>query len=123
MRHDIYIYYYSYTVLTQISLLVVVGDLAEGKTVCGSINPAPLVWGLVDWYVAKDWHTLLLIFNRVAPMMYGVILMSLALFKGVEFRKMSFGFKGFNLVHLLIQDQLIYFVLLVNHKTKLFKSS
>lgn len=44
-------------------------------------------------------------------MVYGIILMALALFKAAEFWRMSAGFKGFNLVKVLIEDQAIYFVL------------
>lgn len=44
-------------------------------------------------------------------MAYGVILMALALYKAAEFWRLSSGFKGFNLMKVLIIDQAIYFVL------------
>lgn len=37
--------------------------------------------------------------------------MFLALYKAAEFWRMSAGFKGFNLVKVLIKDQAIYFML------------
>lgn len=44
-------------------------------------------------------------------MAYGVILMVLAIYKAAEFWRLSSGFKGLNLVKVLIVDQIIYFVL------------
>lgn len=44
-------------------------------------------------------------------MMYGLILMVLALYKAAQFWTMSAGFKGFALVKVLVQDQVIYFVM------------
>lgn len=44
-------------------------------------------------------------------MVYGVILMILAVYKAAEFWRLSSGFEGFNLVKVLIVDQIIYFVL------------
>lgn len=44
-------------------------------------------------------------------MIYGVILMALALYKAVEYWRMSRGFKGFTLVKVLIVDQVMYFAL------------
>lgn len=44
-------------------------------------------------------------------MTYGVILMALAVYKAAEFWKLSSGFKGLNLVKVLIADQVVYFVL------------
>lgn len=46
-------------------------------------------------------------------MIYGVILMALAIYKAAEFWSMSSGFKGLDLVKVLVVDQVIYFVLLV----------
>ena len=48
---------------------------------------------------------------RIIPMVYGTILMVLALYKAAEYWKMSAGFKGFTLVKILIRDQAIYFML------------
>lgn len=43
-------------------------------------------------------------------MVYGVILMVMAIYKAAEYWRMSSGFKGFNLVKILIIDQAVYFV-------------
>lgn len=43
-------------------------------------------------------------------MVYGLILMGLALYKAAEFWKLSAGFNGFELVKVLIEDQVIYFM-------------
>ena len=44
-------------------------------------------------------------------MIYGAILMVLALYKAAEYWKISAGFKGFTLVKVLIRDQALYFIL------------
>lgn len=44
-------------------------------------------------------------------MVYSVTLMALAIYKAAEFWRLSSGFKGFNLVKVIIVDQAIYFVL------------
>lgn len=44
-------------------------------------------------------------------MVYGVILMALALYKATEYWRMSKGLKGITLVKVLIMDQVIYFAL------------
>jgi hypothetical protein len=46
-------------------------------------------------------------------MVYGVILMILAIYKATDFWRLSSGFKGFTLVKVLIVDQAIYFTLWV----------
>lgn len=43
-------------------------------------------------------------------MVYGIILMGLALYKAAEYWRMSAGFKGFALVKVLIKDQVLYFI-------------
>lgn len=45
------------------------------------------------------------------PIVYGVIIMALALYKSAEYWRMSSGFKRFILVKVLIVDQVIYFAL------------
>ncbi|OCB87160.1 hypothetical protein A7U60_g5675 [Sanghuangporus baumii] len=72
-------------------------SLAEDATSCDVGNP-PSQWGVVAW---------------VIPMIYGVILMALALYKATEYWRISAGFKGFTLVKVLIQDQIIYFILVI----------
>lgn len=44
-------------------------------------------------------------------MVYGIILMALAIYKATEFWRVSNGFKGFSLVKVLIADQVMYFLL------------
>ena len=46
-------------------------------------------------------------------MIYGALLMVLALYKAAEYWRMSAGFKGFTLVKVLIIDQILYFALCV----------
>ncbi|EJC99034.1 uncharacterized protein FOMMEDRAFT_170790 [Fomitiporia mediterranea MF3/22] len=70
----------------------------EGATVCGQLGSGPWQWGMINW---------------ILPMVYSVLLMALALYKATEFWKMQAGFKGFKLVKVLIQDQAIYFLLVV----------
>ena len=44
-------------------------------------------------------------------MVYGTILMVLAIYKALEYWKISAGSKGFTLVKILIRDQVLYFML------------
>lgn len=44
-------------------------------------------------------------------MIYGTMLMCLALYKAAEYWRMSDNLKGFSLIKVLIVDQAIYFVL------------
>ncbi|EJC99532.1 uncharacterized protein FOMMEDRAFT_160599 [Fomitiporia mediterranea MF3/22] len=46
-------------------------------------------------------------------MVYGLVLMLLALYRAAEYWKMSSGFRGFKLVKVLIRDQIIYFLLAI----------
>ncbi|KAL5500826.1 hypothetical protein ACEPAH_9213 [Sanghuangporus vaninii] len=75
-----------------------IGGLARNVTVCGIDNTLPWQWGVVDW---------------VLPLVYGTILMILALYKAAGYWKMSAGFEGFALVKVLIQDQILYFILAI----------
>ncbi|KAH8109867.1 hypothetical protein DFH11DRAFT_891286 [Phellopilus nigrolimitatus] len=77
---------------------IVVGELAKGATFCGSNRDPPKVWGALTW---------------VAPMLYGIILMVLALYKAAEHWRETAGFSQFTLVKVLIQDQAIYFVMVI----------
>ncbi|KAH8104857.1 hypothetical protein DFH11DRAFT_1519322, partial [Phellopilus nigrolimitatus] len=47
------------------------------------------------------------------PMLYGIILMVLALYKAAEHWRVTAGFSQFNLVKVLIQDQAIYFIVVI----------
>ena len=44
-------------------------------------------------------------------MVFGTVLMVLAVHKAAEYWKMSAGFKGFTLVKVLLRDQVLYFML------------
>ncbi|EJC99537.1 uncharacterized protein FOMMEDRAFT_160604 [Fomitiporia mediterranea MF3/22] len=73
--------------------------LTEGASVCGyNINDNILRLAIIDWSI---------------PMVYGLILMVLALYKAAEYWKMSTGFGGFKLVEILICDQIIYFLMVI----------
>ncbi|THH02981.1 hypothetical protein EW145_g6637 [Phellinidium pouzarii] len=76
---------------------VSVGGLPNGFTLCGKNNNPPL-WVNVSWAI---------------PLLYGLILMILALYKAAEYWKMSAGFRGFELVKVLIRDQVVYFFLVI----------
>ncbi|EJD00618.1 uncharacterized protein FOMMEDRAFT_159379 [Fomitiporia mediterranea MF3/22] len=47
------------------------------------------------------------------PLIYGMILLSLALFKAAEYWRMSPEFGGFYLVKVLIEDQILYYTFVV----------
>ncbi|EJC99475.1 uncharacterized protein FOMMEDRAFT_160533 [Fomitiporia mediterranea MF3/22] len=73
-------------------------SLTENISVCVS-NGGILILAIIDWTI---------------PMVYGLILMSLALYKAAEYWRMEAGLKGSKLVNVLIRDQTIYFVLAVS---------
>ncbi|KAL5476994.1 hypothetical protein ACEPAI_3180 [Sanghuangporus weigelae] len=73
---------------------VAVGSPVEGMTICVINRNPPRTWFMVSW---------------LALMAYGMILLVLALYKAAEFWKLSSGFKGFHLVRILIEDQVIYY--------------
>ncbi|KAH8109854.1 hypothetical protein DFH11DRAFT_1746854 [Phellopilus nigrolimitatus] len=77
---------------------IIVGELAEGVAVCGINNSPPKVWAALSW---------------TAPMLYAVILMVLALYKAAEHWRETAGFSQFTLVKVLIQDQAIYFIMVI----------
>ncbi|KAH8109178.1 hypothetical protein DFH11DRAFT_1861699 [Phellopilus nigrolimitatus] len=77
---------------------IVVGELAEGVTFCGVSRIFPKVSGAVSW---------------AAPMVYAIILMTLALYKAAEHWRETAGFSQFTLVKVLIQDQAIYFIMAI----------
>ncbi|KAL5498596.1 hypothetical protein ACEPAH_1950 [Sanghuangporus vaninii] len=77
---------------------LVVGRLAEGVTVCAYDGDPPRILSIVSWLV---------------PTTYGLILLCLALYKAAEYWKLSSGFKGFRLVRVLIQDQVVYYGLVI----------
>ncbi|KAH8106561.1 hypothetical protein DFH11DRAFT_1463405, partial [Phellopilus nigrolimitatus] len=75
-----------------------VGELAEGITLCGENRTTPKVWGALSW---------------ATPVLYGIILMVLALYKAAEHWREMGGFNQFTLVKVLIQDQAIYFIMVI----------
>ncbi|OCB83890.1 hypothetical protein A7U60_g9096 [Sanghuangporus baumii] len=76
----------------------VIGQLVTGPTVCGQANYSSVTLGLIDWII---------------PMVYNLVLMILAVYKAGEYWRMSAGLKGFQLVKVVIKDQIIYFILIV----------
>ncbi|KAL5501239.1 hypothetical protein ACEPAH_9626 [Sanghuangporus vaninii] len=74
--------------------------VAEGITVCVSkgYDPTLVTPAIVDWSL---------------PMSFGLILMGLILYKAAEYWKISTGFKGFELIKVLIRDQVVYFSALI----------
>ncbi|OCB83930.1 hypothetical protein A7U60_g9139 [Sanghuangporus baumii] len=69
-------------------------SIAEGMTVCVSKRLPSRMLSIVSW---------------VIPMTYGMILLCLVLYKAANYWKLSSGFKGFDLVRVLIRDQVLYF--------------
>ncbi|OCB87817.1 hypothetical protein A7U60_g5142 [Sanghuangporus baumii] len=51
--------------------------------------------------------------DRIIPMVYGAIIMILALYKAKEYWKILAGFKGFTLVKVLTQDPVLYLMLVI----------
>ncbi|THH05848.1 hypothetical protein EW145_g4505 [Phellinidium pouzarii] len=76
---------------------VIVGGLAKGATICGGYPPV-LAWVPLSWGISLG---------------YGIILMVLALYKAAVLWKESAGFSGLGLVKVLIQDQAIYFLVVI----------
>ncbi|KAH8109349.1 hypothetical protein DFH11DRAFT_944844 [Phellopilus nigrolimitatus] len=74
-----------------------VGRLAEGVTVC-LVARSPNIWGKLAWAI---------------PMLYAIILMVLAIYKAAQHWRESVGFSQSNLLTVLIQDQAIYFTLVI----------
>ncbi|KAH8112167.1 hypothetical protein DFH11DRAFT_1545872 [Phellopilus nigrolimitatus] len=77
---------------------VIVLDFEKGMTICGVNRGSPIVWGSLSW---------------AAPMLYEIILMALALYKAAEYWRETGGFSQFALVKVLIQDQAIYFIMVI----------
>ncbi|THH04364.1 hypothetical protein EW145_g5573 [Phellinidium pouzarii] len=72
--------------------------LAEGLTMCGLQRDVPKIWPNLFW---------------TAPLAFESVLMILALYKAAEFWKTKKGFSEFDLVKVLIQEQVIYFLLVI----------
>ncbi|KAH8106515.1 hypothetical protein DFH11DRAFT_1518144, partial [Phellopilus nigrolimitatus] len=81
-----------------ISEKISVGGLARGITVCGVDSNFPVFWQALYW---------------TAPVVYELILMALAVYKTAEFWRTSAGFKGLDLVKVLLQDQALYFIVVI----------
>ncbi|KAI5117640.1 hypothetical protein M0805_008446 [Coniferiporia weirii] len=77
---------------------IVVGGLVYGLTTCASDRVASRLVLIISWTI---------------PLIYGVILMALALYKAAEHWRVSGNFSGFNLVKILVQDQAIYFLMVI----------
>ncbi|KAH8105637.1 hypothetical protein DFH11DRAFT_1643098, partial [Phellopilus nigrolimitatus] len=77
---------------------IAVGILAEGVTACGLERNPSKVWTTLTW---------------VMPMVYELILSILAIYKAMQLRRETAGFGRYSLLRVLIEDQAIYFVLVV----------
>ncbi|OCB83941.1 hypothetical protein A7U60_g9150 [Sanghuangporus baumii] len=69
-----------------------------GITICGTIKSPPQTLGIISWTV---------------PMSYGILLLSLVIFKVIQFYRISSGFRGFHLVRVLALDQIMYSSLVI----------
>ncbi|KAH8106551.1 hypothetical protein DFH11DRAFT_1549884 [Phellopilus nigrolimitatus] len=78
---------------------IIVEELAEGVTFCGANRATPKVWSSLIW---------------APPILYELILMVLALYKAAEHWRETAGFIQFTLVKVLIQDQAIYFIIVMH---------
>ncbi|KAL5528839.1 hypothetical protein ACEPAG_4813 [Sanghuangporus baumii] len=74
-----------------------VKTLAKGLAVCGETNNV-VGFGIAWWSI---------------PMVYSAILFLLALYKAIVYWKGNRGFEGSTLIRVLIQDQIIYFLLAI----------
>ncbi|KAL5512054.1 hypothetical protein ACEPAH_5273 [Sanghuangporus vaninii] len=70
---------------------------AKGLSVCGETNNV-VGFGIVWWSI---------------PMVYSAVLFLLALYKAIVYWKGNRGFEGSTLIRVLIQDQIIYFLLAI----------
>ncbi|KAL5518327.1 hypothetical protein ACEPAH_9 [Sanghuangporus vaninii] len=77
---------------------IAIYKLAKDVTICGERKDAAIGWAVADWLI---------------PMAYGVVLLVLALYKAMLYKRFSAGFSGSRLVKVLIHDQIIYFLLVV----------
>ncbi|KAL5480257.1 hypothetical protein ACEPAI_1527 [Sanghuangporus weigelae] len=78
---------------------VVIGEFAKKLTFCGEDGLPPWQWTMVNWII---------------PIVYGSVLMILALYKAADYWKVSAGFKHFTLVKVLLRDQVLYFALAIS---------
>ncbi|THH06898.1 hypothetical protein EW145_g3761 [Phellinidium pouzarii] len=77
---------------------IAVGSLIEGVNICGT-NGAPFpALSALSWSI---------------PLVYGFILMVLALYKAVMFWKTEGGFNGLGLVKIAVMDQAVYFFIVI----------
>ncbi|OCB92172.1 hypothetical protein A7U60_g464 [Sanghuangporus baumii] len=74
--------------------------ISDGLSLCGGVGDIKVI----PKTYAAAW---------VPPMMYDLILMTLSLYKAVQFWRESPGSTAVDLVKVLIQDQAMYFVLLI----------
>ncbi|KAI5121790.1 hypothetical protein M0805_009782 [Coniferiporia weirii] len=75
-----------------------VGELVEGTTVCGENRFVPSAWGTSFWCI---------------PLAFEAILLFLSLYKASQYWRESAGIGGLTLVKVLLQDQAIYFFLVM----------
>ncbi|KAH8108371.1 hypothetical protein DFH11DRAFT_1109847 [Phellopilus nigrolimitatus] len=78
---------------------IAVETLAKGVTICEVEKVLPVMWPTLYW---------------AGPLAYEFILMVLALYKAADFWRSSAGLRGFGLVKVIVQDQAIYFLLVIS---------
>ncbi|KAL5498493.1 hypothetical protein ACEPAH_1846 [Sanghuangporus vaninii] len=78
---------------------VFVGGLVDGMTVCCDEFNSLTSVDVLSW---------------VMPMVYGLILLALSLYKAFEYWKMSTSLRAFPLVKVLVEDQIIYYFLVIS---------
>lgn len=82
-------------------------NLQLEKTATTKIEPTNLVWLNISSSVIKDERCIF----RAIPLIFAVMLMGLALCKAASTWRETQGFKGVVLIKVLIQDQVLYFLL------------
>jgi hypothetical protein len=95
------------TLLT--SSIVVVAGLANDATSCAVASSSPQWAYLLDWYVEFFLLSMSLIkIYRGLPMVFGLVLLVLALIKAAGYWRLR-KFEGSRLLKVLITDQIVYF--------------
>lgn len=90
-------------------------------SICTTVRVVPAKWGVLYWYVLATNKGLIssnVSFKsfRLVPLVYGIVLMSMVLYKTFRFIKNSTRsprFGGSELFRVLILDQAVYFFLYV----------
>ena len=98
-----------------INLKLTVGLVVYGGrfSACSAFMRTPIAISVVEWciqFYCQCMFRYLMSTLRTAPCLYGALLVTLALFKAVEYRKAEYCHAS-TLVKVLVVDQIIYFAL------------